>query len=509
MTAARRPMARGAHARPTRRFPILPVISIALVIATAIVGVAIAFAFVEEEQHRGGPLRNPTPAQGTAPINSAFEGITTFRGNASRSYYGEGPVPLDPVIGWRTPSERMCAESLVGIDRSRWCGTGWTGQPNVLVGEDGSVEVREGAYDRMYHFLDGKTGLPVRPPLPTRDLAKGSATSDPDGFPLYYAGSRDGRFRIVAMDRREPVVLWSIDSATSVDRPLRNDDWDGAALVVDDVLFEGGENGWLYVIRLNRSYDQLGLVTVQPEVVATVRGWDDRLLHALGDTEVSIENSVALHDGVLYFANSGGLVQGWDVSAILDGGTRLKRVFRFWTGDDTDASVVIDEQGDLYVASEYQRLNERSQEVGQLMKLDPSRPGDPLVWSIDAREIGFEGAGGSWSTPALWDGIVYFTTAAGRVLAVDRESGDILWERQIGAPAIGSPVVVDGVLIQGDCRGDLWAWDVSEPVEDPVLLWRVHFNDCIESTPTVWHGWIYLGTRQGYLYGLKDRGAGE
>ena len=134
-------------------------------------------------------------------------------------------------------------------------------------------------------------------------------------------------------------------------------------------------------------------------------------------------------------------------------------------------------------------------------------PGEPLVWSIDAREIGFEGAGGSWSTPALYGDLVYFTTAAGRVLAVERETGDIRWERQIGAPAIGSPVVVDGVLIQGDCAGDLWAWDVSEPDADPVLLWKLHFNDCIESTPAVWRGWIYFGTRQGYLYGLKERGS--
>jgi outer membrane protein assembly factor BamB len=91
------------------------------------------------------------------------------------------------------------------------------------------------------------------------------------------------------------------------------------------------------------------------------------------------------------------------------------------------------------------------------------------------------------------------------VLAVERESGDIRWERKVGAPAIGSPVVVDGVLLQGDCAGDLWAWDVSVPDADPVLLWKLHFSDCIESTPAVWRGWIYLGTRQGYLYGLTER----
>ena len=311
-------MARVSPGTPvTRRFPVLPVISGALLIGAAVLVLAFVLSRVEDEQHRGGPLRNPTPLEGPGPVNTTFEGLTTFRGNATRTYYGEGPVPLDPVIGWRTPSERMCSVSFVGIDASEWCGTGWTGQPNVVVGEDGTIEVREGAYDGKYHFLDGTTGLPVRPALTTRDLAKGSATSDPDGFPLYYAGSRDGRFRIVATDREEPLVLWSVDGATSVERPLRNDDWDGSALVVDDVVFEGGENGWLYIIRLNRRYDELGLVTVAPKIVATVPGFDDELLRALGDAEVSIENSVALHDGILYFANSGGLVQGWDVSAVL------------------------------------------------------------------------------------------------------------------------------------------------------------------------------------------------
>ena len=142
-------------------------------------------------------------------------------------------------------------------------------------------------------------------------------------------------------------------------------------------------------------------------------------------------------------------------------------MFRYWTGDDTDASVVIDQQGMLYVASEYQRFNDQAKRSGQLMKLDPSNPTDPLVWGIAAREIGFEGAGGSWSTPALYGAYVYFTTAAGRVLEVDRETGDIVWEQKVGAPAIGSPVVVDGVLIQGDCKGDLYAWNVADPTETP------------------------------------------
>jgi hypothetical protein len=414
-------------------------------------------------------------------------------------------VPLVPEVRWQHPERtKLCSESIVAVDVSEWCGTGWTGQPNVIELPGGAIEVREGAYDGRYHFVDGETGEQVRPPLVTQDLAKGSATSDPNGFPLYYAGSRDGHLRIVALDRDEPETLWSIDAGTTVPRPLRNDDWDGAPLVVRGHLIEGSENGWLYVIRLNRGTDDQGLVTVDPQIVATIPGFDERLLADLGDDEVSIESSVAFLKGVVYFANSGGLVQGWDIRNLLSGGTEVERVFRFWVGDDVDATIVIDRQGYLYVAAEYQRFNERALEVGQLMKLDPRRPEDPVVWSIDATEIGFEGAGGSWSTPALYGDVVFFSTAAGRVLEVDTVSGEIIHELQVGAPSIASPVVVDGVLVLGDCLGDLYAWDISDPSEPPPLLWRLHFEGCIESTPAVWKGWLYLGTREGYLYGITD-----
>jgi hypothetical protein len=453
--------------------------------------------------HPSGPVVAPPPA------NSRSPGLTTFRGNDGRSYYGEGPVPSAPTVRWRYPLDgaKMCAQSAETQTgpKKEWCGTGWTGQPNVVPAPGGGMEVREGAYDDAYHFMDAGTGADVRPPLVTGDLAKGSATTDPDGYPLYSAGSRDNLFRIVAMDRPTPKILYTIDANTSVPRPTWNDDWDGAALVVGDYLLEGGENSWFYVVRLNRGYDARGKVTVAPRIVARIKGWDPKLLKAIGDNDVSIEDSVAYRDGIVYFANSGGLVQGWDISDVLKGGTKVHEFFRFWTGDDTDASIVIDDQGYLYVASEFQRFNQRGRHLGQLMKLDPRNQPDPVVWSIPAMEIGFEGAGGSWSTPALYGAYVYFTTAAGRLLEVDRSTGRVAWELQIGSPAIGSPVVVDGTLIQGDCSGHLYAWDVSDPTVPPSLRWDLDLGDCIESTPAVWHGWLYVGTREGYFYGIADQ----
>ncbi len=456
--------------------------------------------------HRPKAAQHAPPAAPAArPINTAFPGITTFRGNASRTYYGEGPVPRRPVVLWRYPrSGGMCSKSADESGTKTWCGVGWTGQPNVIQGKDG-VEVRFGAYDGRYHFLDGATGEPLRPDLPTGDLAKGSATSDPDGYPLYYAGSRDNRLRVIALDREKPTVLWSLDAMTSVPRVVWNNDWDGAPLVIGDYLLEGGENSWLYVVKLNRGYGEDGKVRVRPRVALRVPGWDAELLKALGDDRVSIEGSVAFSGGVVYFANSGGLVQGWDVSRVLHGGTKARRVFRFWTGDDTDASVVIDDEGFLYIASELERGTARSARVGQLVKLDPGRPRDPLVWSLQVSRKGFEGKAGIWSTPAIDRGMLYVATNAGELLGVNRKSGRVLWRISLPGPTWASPVVVDGVLLQGDCAGTLHAFDVSKQGRRPPELWRVRLGGCIEATPAVWRGRVYIGTRGGAMYALGDR----
>lgn len=339
-------------------------------------------------------------------------------------------------------------------------------------------------------------------PFVTGDLIKGTVTSDPDGYPLLYVGSRDNYLRILALDRGDqPVELWRL-SADSAPDPVWNNDWDGSPLVIGDYLLEGGENSWFYVVKLNRDYDAQGKAIVEPEVRMLVPGFDHQLLADLGDSQVSIESSVAFDEdrGVAYFANSGGLVQGWDVSKVLRGGRGYRRVFRFWTGEDTDATVVVDDEGFLYVASEQERNNARGEEVGQLMKLNPARRKDPLVWSLDVP------GGGIWATPGLWGDVLFEATNNGRILAVDRATGKIAWELQLPPPTWSSPVIVDGVLIVGDCGGVLHAYRLrKDPVHGPPHeLWSVNLGGCIESTPAVWRGMIYVGTRAGSLYGVGD-----
>ncbi len=439
------------------------------------------------------------PASSGEPWSSKVEGLLTFRGNPTRSYYGLGPVPKHPKVVWTFPTDHpMCGNSSVDGVSKQWCGTGWTGEPAVWE-KDGRTWLAFGAYDKAVHFLDANSGQRILPDFPVGDIIKGTVTIDPDGMPILYTGGRDDYYRAVALDRPQPMNLWKL-WADDVKPTLWNNDWDGSGLVIDDYLFEGGENSQFHIVKLNRAVGPDGKVTANPQLVFHTPGWDDQLLTDIGDHEVSIENSVAISGNTVYFANSGGLVQGWDISGLKQGKTPT-RVFRFWTGDDTDASVVIDKQGFLYVASEYQRSNQRARDIGQIMKLDPRKPDNPVVWGVADHDASLSGV---WATPAIADGMVYVATNGGRLLGIDADDGTIKWQKKLPGPTWQSAVVVDGVLLQGDCNGVLHAYDVRKPGVDPKELWTVTLGGCIESTPAVWKGRIYVGTRAGHVFAIGD-----
>ncbi len=441
--------------------------------------------------------------------------MLTFRGNPTRSLTGSGPPPRGPVLKWAYPQHgALCGTSVDGGVPALWCGTGWTGQPalwrwpatpagaNPTAGPNpwaGRWLVAFGAFDGAVHLLDAETGRALLDPFPTGDLIKGSVTLDPDGYPLLYVGSRDSQLRILAIEPGGFRELWRL-GADAVSPTLWNDDWDGSPLVIGDVLLEGGENAQFHLVRLNRRFGADGKVSVAPRLVFNAPGWDDELLAEVG-TNVSIESSVALAGSTAYFANSGGLVQGWDLAAIA-AGTRgvAARSFRFWMGDDTDATVVIDESGALYVAAEWERANDRSQQVGQLAKLDPANAANPLVWSVPLRTGGLPS--GVWATPALHRDVVIVATNSGEIVGFDRGSGQQRWQLTLPGPTWSSPVVVGDVLIQGDCEGVLHGYDLAGAAPRP--LWDVTLGGCIESTPAVAGGYIVVGTRSGQVFGLAD-----
>lgn len=428
-------------------------------------------------------------------------GLTTFRGNPTRTYYGAGPVPREPAVLWRYPDGPMCTvERLASGDEREWCGTGWTGQPLVRERPGQPPEVVFGAYDHRVHFLDGASGAPTRPALVTGHMVKGTEALDPDGYPLLYTGSRDGKLRVVALDRDAPTELWALEA-----HPQRvwNDDWDGSPAIVGDVMYVGGEDSWFYAVRLNRALGPDGLVTVAPEVLLATPGWTPALLAAVGDGNVSIESSVALYEGRAYFANSGGRVVGLDVTSVAETGA-APVVFDYWAGDDVDATITIDAEGMLYVAAELERDLPRARAVGQLLKLDPYSAGDPLVWSVGVPAATGTDPGGIWATPTLHRDVLYVSTHAGDLLGVDAGDGEVFYRERIGYHEWGSAAVVDDTLVVPLCeQGGLRAYDVTDP-RAPVERWTLQLGGCVESTPAIHDGRIYVGSRDGFFYAVGD-----
>ncbi len=425
-------------------------------------------------------------------------GMTMFRGSPTRTFYGTGPLSDSPQLAWRYPGSPMCATSSVGGESRVWCGTGWTGQPVVYDRPDGVTELIFGAYDRSVHFVDAATGEDLRPPFATGDIIKGSVTLDPDGYPLIYFGSRDNLLRIVALDREEPERLWRLN-ADAVDG-IWNNDWDGNPMIIDDIMYEGGENGWFFAFELNREYLDDGLVNVDPRLLVSMPGYNDDLISKSG-RNVSIETSVVAFEQRVYFANSGGRVVGLDVSDIRNGSAPV--VFDYYAGGDIDATMVVDDEGYLYVSIEHEPSQmgtverDRNKAVGQLVKLDPDAEDDPRVWGIDLT-AGSDDAG-LWSTPALYGGMLYVNTHNGDLIAVDKTTGAIVWSDPVGWHSWSSPSVVDDTLVVATCTGELRGYSLADP-RAPVRLWTIGVSDsCLEATPAIWKGSIYIGSRDGYM----------
>ncbi|HEY5877012.1 MAG TPA: PQQ-binding-like beta-propeller repeat protein, partial [Ilumatobacteraceae bacterium] len=168
---------------------------------------------------------------------------------------------------------------------------------------------------------------------------------------------------------------------------------------------------------------------------------------------------------------------------------------------DTDATIVGDNDGFLYVGVEVDRNTARAREVGQFLKLDPRRPDDPIVWRVDVNR---GSDSGTWSTPAIHGDTVIWPTKAGVVYGLDIVTGAERWQLRVAGPVLSSPTVVDGVLLLGDGGGTLRAYDLAAGTDPPVERWSVRLDGNIESTPAVWAGRIYVGTRAGYMVALGD-----
>jgi len=107
--------------------------------------------------------------------------------------------------------------------------------------------------------------------------------------------------------------------------------------------------------------------------------------------------------------------------------------------------------------------------------------------------------------PAFDGQRVYAAGHAGRVHAIDPESGRRAWRVDLDAPLAGGPAVGQGMVLVGALDGRLFALDA----DDGEQIWSNQVGGEIVSAPAVTRGYVVVKTSDGYVRGLSIDDGGE
>ena len=296
----------------------------------------------------------------------------------------------------------------------------------------------------------------------------------------------------------------------------------GSPTVVGDVAFLGGYDGALYAF----------------DVTSGARRWKTPA-RELGTT-LAVGSSPAFHDGRLYFiVEYGGPSSGalWAVDPT-DGEPELVDD-RIWgqshpsptidreTGHivagSNDGVVYAWEYPDLEFAWEYQaggpdgpqgrpKANGQFRTGAEIKGTVAAYEGKGYVGSWDERChcIDLETGEGLWtfdtgrsnmSNPAVDPdaGVVYTGSDTGGVWALDPESGDVLWTRNVGGRVIGALTVTAETVLVGSYDSHLYAFDKTTGQR----RWRVENRGRVTSGAVPADGRIYYAERATFA---NDRG---
>lgn len=91
----------------------------------------------------------------------------------------------------------------------------------------------------------------------------------------------------------------------------------------------------------------------------------------------------------------------------------------------------------------------------------PERSGDLHAFDLNSLEVRwtYDMEGPLWASPLLWGRFVYSVSWAGVMRCLALETGDDVWEAELGARVTAAPVLASGVLYVATETGDLVALD--------------------------------------------------
>ncbi|WP_254811093.1 right-handed parallel beta-helix repeat-containing protein [Natronosalvus amylolyticus] len=120
--------------------------------------------------------------------------------------------------------------------------------------------------------------------------------------------------------------------------------------------------------------------------------------------------------------------------------------------------------------------------------------------AVDSTSAGEEvwgealGEGTDATEATVVDGVVYVGTDDGEVLALDADTGEELWTKELGAAVQTAPSVVDGEVYVGTASfnedNHLYALDAANGDE----RWSEPTGDTVRSSPVVYDDRVYVGT---------------
>jgi hypothetical protein len=467
-------------------------------------------------------------AFGDSSAYTQIPGVLTFRGNNFRNAptYGTANITEKKLaVAWARETGDVKAEG------SYWAGAGWTGQPLLVnwphatkqamgltqsqVADPNFVEVLYPVVDGKVYRLDLATGTDTKAPIETGFAFKGTGSVDPRGYPLLYSGMglnengdiKDGRWRYRIFDLIQNKEVSGWDGAD----PVEPRDWgafDSSALVnaATDTLIEPAENGLIYKVKLNATFDAAAkTVSVNPEI------------HKLNyNTPVSlprhgIESSAAAWRNLMFAGDNDGNIICWDA-------TTLQVVWVRPTGDDTDATIVLEDTAEgpfLYTGNEMDKRGKAGATSGPVTIQKINALTGQQVWSYSIDAVYNEAVnGGLMATPVLGTGevsdLVYFNIAKtgsekrGTLVALDKKTGTVAWQRTLANFGWSSPVLVTGTDghtygIVGDSSGLLHMFNPNTGVDYSTL----QLSKNIEASPAVYGNMLVVGTYAKLLYGIK------
>lgn len=477
-----------------------------------------------------------TPANtiefGAGNTYTKVDGIVGFRGNNFRDTATYGTVSLKNktlASKWSRDTGSLSSGGTV------WTGSGWTGQPLMekwspevkahmnmyqwAKDKDDLVEVIYACMDGYVYFLDLETGEDTREPLYLGYTFKGSGALDPRGYPILYVGagynSDNGPAKVFIVNLLDCSTMYSFGDGDEFSLRGNLSFFDSSALVdaETDTLIYPGENGILYLIRLNTQYDPAGgTLSIAPSNIVKWHYYGTR-----SSTEnfwVGMEDSAAVYKGYLFVADNGGNLMCLDLNT-------LQLVWVQDVLDDSNSSPVLSVENDhlyLYVSTSF-RLGWRASDTATvpIWKID-AETGE-IVWHTDYQCSTQDGvSGGVQSTISNGKGSlsdsIYVTVsmtkdvATGVLACLNKQTGEITWEHQAGY-AWSSPVCVydskgNGAVLYCSSDGSMYLLDgKSGKVYDELSL----SQGVIEASPAVYKNTAVVGTRDCKIWGVELGGS--